>query len=38
VGAKLGSGGFAVVRKCKRRSDSKVFAIKVINKKNLQKK
>jgi calcium/calmodulin-dependent protein kinase I len=35
IGGKLGSGGFAVVRKCKRRSDNKVFALKVINKKNL---
>jgi len=37
IGAKLGTGGFAVVRKCKRRSDNKVFALKVINKKNLEK-
>jgi calcium/calmodulin-dependent protein kinase I len=33
----LGTGGFAVVRKCKRRADGKVFALKVINKKNLEK-
>jgi serine/threonine protein kinase len=37
IGAKLGTGGFAVVRKCKRRSDNKYFALKVINKKNLEK-
>jgi len=37
VGDKLGTGGFAVVRKCKRRTDNKIFAVKVINKKNLQK-
>ena len=37
IGGKLGTGGFAVVRKCKRRSDGKVFALKVINKKNLDK-
>jgi len=37
IGTKLGTGGFAVVRKCKRRSDNKVFALKVINKKNLEK-
>jgi len=35
IGAKLGTGGFAVVRKCKRRSDGVVFAVKVINKNNL---
>jgi len=37
IGSKLGTGGFAVVRKCKRRSDGEVFALKVINKKNLDK-
>lgn len=37
IGSKLGTGGFAVVRKCKRRQDGKVFALKVINKKNLDK-
>jgi serine/threonine protein kinase len=37
IGSKLGTGGFAVVRKCKRRSDGVVFALKVINKKNLDK-
>lgn len=37
IGSKLGTGGFAVVRKCKRRSDGAVFALKVINKKNLDK-
>jgi len=37
IGSKLGTGGFAVVRKCKRRSDGLVFALKVINKKNLDK-
>lgn len=36
IGQKLGTGGFAVVRKCKRREDQKVFALKVINKKNLE--
>jgi len=37
IGSKLGTGGFAVVRKCKRRSDGRIFALKVINKKNLKK-
>jgi len=37
IGTKLGTGGFAVVRKCKRRSDNKIFALKVINKQNLDK-
>mmetsp|Transcript_18520 Transcript_18520/g.29387 ORF Transcript_18520/g.29387 Transcript_18520/m.29387 type:complete len:372 (+) Transcript_18520:142-1257(+) len=37
IGSKLGTGGFAVVRKCKRRTDGVVFALKVINKKNLDK-
>jgi len=37
IGSKLGTGGFAVVRKCKRRADGEVFALKVINKKNLDK-
>eukprot|EP00484_Ammonia_sp_Unknown_P005734 CAMPEP_0197065672 /NCGR_PEP_ID=MMETSP1384-20130603/168635_1 /TAXON_ID=29189 /ORGANISM="Ammonia sp." /LENGTH=191 /DNA_ID=CAMNT_0042502595 /DNA_START=96 /DNA_END=668 /DNA_ORIENTATION=+ len=37
IGSKLGTGGFAVVRKCKRREDGVVFALKVINKKNLDK-
>merc|ERR1712154_663329 len=37
IGSKLGTGGFAVVRKCKRRSDGVVYALKVINKKNLDK-
>jgi calcium/calmodulin-dependent protein kinase I len=37
IGSKLGTGGFAVVRKCKRRKDGVVFALKVINKKNLDK-
>lgn len=37
IGSKLGTGGFAVVRKCKRRADGVVFALKVINKKNLDK-
>jgi calcium/calmodulin-dependent protein kinase I len=35
IGQKLGTGGFAIVRKCKKRSDGKVYALKVINKKNL---
>ena len=37
IGNKLGTGGFAVVRKCKRRDTGEVFALKVINKKNLDK-
>lgn len=37
IGSKLGTGGFAVVRKCKRREDGAVYALKVINKKNLDK-
>jgi len=37
IGSKLGTGGFAVVRKCKRRQDGVVYALKVINKKNLDK-
>eukprot|EP01084_Bolivina_argentea_P214843 364695_1 len=37
IGSKLGSGGFAVVRKAKHRPTGIVFALKVINKKNLDK-
>mmetsp|Transcript_71750 Transcript_71750/g.87973 ORF Transcript_71750/g.87973 Transcript_71750/m.87973 type:complete len:396 (+) Transcript_71750:67-1254(+) len=37
IGKKLGAGGFATVRRCKRKSDGKIFALKVINKKNLER-
>jgi len=36
IGSKLGAGGFAVVRKCKHRSSGVIYALKVINKKNLE--
>eukprot|EP01083_Nonionella_stella_P286198 974069_1 len=32
IGPKLGVGGFATVRKCKRKSDGKLFAMKIIKK------
>jgi len=35
IGIKLGTGGFAEVRKCKDRKTAEMFALKIINKKNL---
>ena len=37
IGKKLGTGGFATVRRCKRKNDNKIFALKVINKKSMEK-
>eukprot|EP01084_Bolivina_argentea_P077397 140372_1 len=37
IGSKLGLGAVSVVRKVKRRSDGKIFALKIINKKRLLK-
>ena len=38
LGEIIGSGSFSTVYKCKRNSDSKQFALKLIQKKNLSKK
>ena len=34
IGPKIGCGGFATVRKCKRKSDGQYFAVKIIKKSN----
>jgi len=33
IGSKLGSGGFAMVRKCKDKTTNTLYALKIINKK-----
>ena len=37
IGPKLGTGGFAVVRKCRQKSTNQNYALKVVNKKNMDK-